>query len=133
MAIQTANLGTAPSGVGGDTFRSAAQKFNENFTNNTHAASRMVGLQSGNVMQVGAFGLGSTLRNPIDFDKLATQAEADAVQSGFYSDFSHIGEMLVIKGYAGSVKLVIGASPFNNTPPCYQLIHSNQENRKDFK
>lgn len=58
MAIQTANLGTAPSGAGGDTFRTAATKFNENFTNNAHAASRLVGENAGNVMEVGAFGLG---------------------------------------------------------------------------
>ena len=58
MAIQTANLGASPSGVGGDTFRTAATKFNENFTNNEHAASRLVGTQFGNVMEVGAFGLG---------------------------------------------------------------------------
>lgn len=62
MAIQTANLGTAPSGAGGDTFRSAATKYNENFTNNTHAASRLVGNQAGNVMEVGAFGFGSDSR-----------------------------------------------------------------------
>lgn len=59
MAIQTANLGAAPSGAGGDTFRSAATKFNENFSNNAHAASRLVGTQAGNVMEVGAFGLGT--------------------------------------------------------------------------
>ena len=58
MAIQTANLGTPPSGVGGDTFRTAATKFNENFSNNAHAASRLVGTQAGNVMEVGAYGLG---------------------------------------------------------------------------
>lgn len=58
MAIQTANLGTPPSGVGGDTFRTAATKFNENFTNDAHAASRLVGTQAGNLMEVGAFGLG---------------------------------------------------------------------------
>ena len=58
MAIQTANLGAPPSGVGGDTFRTAATKFNENFSNNEHAASRLVGTQAGNVMEVGAFGLG---------------------------------------------------------------------------
>lgn len=58
MTIQTANLGTAPSGVGGDTFRTAATKFNENFTNNAHAASRLVGTQAGNLMEVGAFGIG---------------------------------------------------------------------------
>ena len=58
MAIQTVNLGTAPTGAGGDTFRSTGAKINENFTNNAHAASRLVGTQAGNVMQVGAFGLG---------------------------------------------------------------------------
>ena len=31
MAIQTINLGSAPTGAGGDTFRSAASKLNENF------------------------------------------------------------------------------------------------------
>lgn len=58
MTIQTGNLGTAPSGAGGDTFRSFATKMNENFTNNTHAARRYVGTAAGNVMEVGAFGLG---------------------------------------------------------------------------
>lgn len=52
MAIQTANLGTPPSGAGGDTFRSAATKFNENFSNPQHAASRMVGLGAGDLAQV---------------------------------------------------------------------------------
>ena len=53
MAIQTANLGTAPSGAGGDTFRSAAAKYNENFSNQQHAASRMVGLGGADLAQVG--------------------------------------------------------------------------------
>lgn len=60
MAIQTANLGASPSGVGGDTFRTAATKFNENFSTIGHAASRLVGTQVGNVMEVGVFGLGGT-------------------------------------------------------------------------
>lgn len=58
MTIQTVNLGTAPTGAGGDTFRSTGAKMNENFTNNTHAASRLVGTAAGNVMEVGAFGFG---------------------------------------------------------------------------
>ena len=64
MAIQTVNLGTAPTGAGGDTFRSTGAKINENFTNWAHAASRLVGTQAGNVMEVGAFGLGGI--NPIN-------------------------------------------------------------------
>lgn len=58
MTIQTVNLGTAPTGAGGDTFRSTGAKINENFTNPSHAASRYVGTAAGNVMEVGAFGLG---------------------------------------------------------------------------
>jgi len=58
MTIQTVNLGSAPTGAGGDTFRSTGAKINENFTNNTHAASRYVGTAAGNVMEVGAYGLG---------------------------------------------------------------------------
>lgn len=58
MTIQTVNLGTAPTGAGGDTFRSTGAKMNENFTNNIHAASRLVGTQAGNLMEVGAFGFG---------------------------------------------------------------------------
>ena len=61
MTIQTVNLGTAPTGAGGDTFRSTGAKMNENFTNWTHAASRYVGTQPGNVMEVGAFGLGKNM------------------------------------------------------------------------
>lgn len=59
MAIQQINLGTAPTGVGGDTNRSAYTKINQNFTDSANAASRQVGMGAGNVMQVGAFGLGA--------------------------------------------------------------------------
>lgn len=61
MTIQTVNLGTAPSGAGGDTFRSTGAKINENFSNPSHAASRYVGTDLGNVMEVGAFGLGGVI------------------------------------------------------------------------
>lgn len=60
MTIQNVNLGSAPTGAGGDTFRSAAAKINENFANNTHAASRLVGGAGGNVMGVGQFGIGNS-------------------------------------------------------------------------
>lgn len=54
MAIQQVDL-TVP---GGDTPRSANTKLNANFSNQTHAASRLVGTVASNVMEVGAFGLG---------------------------------------------------------------------------
>ena len=52
MAIQTVNLGTAPTGAGGDTFRSTGAKINENFTNPVHAASRLVGTAPENLPEV---------------------------------------------------------------------------------
>ena len=58
MAIQRINLGTAPSGTGGDTNRSAFTKIDGNFADTTNAASRLVGTAAGNVMEVGAFGFG---------------------------------------------------------------------------
>ena len=61
MTIQTVNLGTAPSGAGGDTFRSTGAKINENFANWNHAASRYVGTAAGNVVEVGAFGVGKSI------------------------------------------------------------------------
>lgn len=52
MAIQKINLGTEPLGEGGDTYRSANTKINENFSNTAHAASRLVGTVAGNVAEM---------------------------------------------------------------------------------
>ncbi len=85
MTIQTVNLGTAPTGAGGDTFRSTGAKINENFTNPSHAASRYVGTATGNVMEVGAFGLGKGVQFGLDvknkeyFDSFANW------KTGFYT------------------------------------------------
>lgn len=100
MTIQTGNLGTAPSGAGGDTFRSFAAKMNENFTNNKHSASRLVGTAAGNVMEVGAFGLG-VLTPPAFPDSFANQKNTG---SGLYytpnSTGLADGQMLYIsRGY----------------------------------
>lgn len=75
MAKQTINQGTAPTGVGGDTFRSGSAKLqaNDNEIYNYlgdgtnlnklgDAAFKNTGTSAGNVMQVGAFGIGGTSR-----------------------------------------------------------------------
>ncbi|MDQ9037783.1 pyocin knob domain-containing protein [Acinetobacter seifertii] len=79
MTIQTVNLGTAPTGAGGDTFRSTGAKMNENFTNNTHAASRYVGTAAGNVMEVGAFGLGSGIVGGMEMSRIGVYGPADVL------------------------------------------------------
>lgn len=99
MTYQYINLGTAPSGAGGDTFRSTGTKLNENFTNNTHAASRYVGIAAGNLMEVGAFGLGgvndwSNNVNSTDFFNLRgmsiTTADASVLGLGISAGASVI-------------------------------------------
>lgn len=115
MAIQTANLGTAPSGAGGDTFRSAATKFNENFTNNAHAASRMVGTQSGNLMEVGALGLGLNLRAGLDTMAIAAMTPEQlntAVMQGTGNS-----------GYEGMYYYAVNGSTAAGFPEPYGAIH----------
>lgn len=68
MAIQRINLGTAPSGTGGDTNRSAFTKIDDNFADSANAASRLVGTAAGNVMEVGAFGIGLQSTSKISSD-----------------------------------------------------------------
>ena len=58
MAIQTVKTGAAVNDGTGDDARTAFTKINQNFTDNSHAASRGVGTEAGNVMEVGAFGSG---------------------------------------------------------------------------
>lgn len=146
MAKQTVNLGVAPSGAGGDTFRSGSAKLQANddeiynyLGDGTNlnklgtAAFKNAGTDAGNLMEVGAFGLGKTNRNYPDFDKLETQAAVDAIGSGFYADNAHIGEMIIVRGFTGGTKLVIGASSYNGGPPQYQLVANYIPARKDFK
>lgn len=79
MTIQTNNLGTAPSGIGGDTFRSSATKMNENFTNNTHAASRYVGINDGNLVEKQNIGYAALTAKPVN---LYASSSLDGLSSG---------------------------------------------------
>lgn len=76
MAKQTINQGTAPTGAGGDTFRTGSAKLQANddeiynyLGDGTNlnklgtAAFKNTGTQAGNVMEVGAFGLGKYLED----------------------------------------------------------------------
>ena len=62
MAIQLPNPGLGD-GQTGDNEYVMWTKVKDNFNNTTHAASRLVGGAAGNVMQVGAFGLGGSMVN----------------------------------------------------------------------
>ena len=77
MAIQIVKVGAAVNDGTGDPSRTCFTKINQNFTDTTHAASRLVGTAAGNVMEVGVFGLGATLIPPTGLNV--------AITSGFYS------------------------------------------------
>ena len=80
MAIQTVKTGAAVNDGTGDDARTAFTKINQNFTDSANAASRQVGTAAGNVMEVGAFGLGG-------LSKAVNKSQTDALQTnGFYHD-----------------------------------------------
>lgn len=113
MTIQTINLGTAPSGAGGDTFRSTGTKVNENFTNNTHAASRLVGTAAGNVMEVGLDGFGSGVTSPSYSAGGITTATGR--RNGIYSNGNT--SLIVAKGGASNAGMVLLAMSNNTGSP----------------
>lgn len=89
MAKQTINPGTAPTGAGGDTFRSGSAKLQANddeiynylgdgvnLNKLGTAAFKNTGTQVGNVMEVGAFGLGD--------NAVPTTTQPHSLQSGAF-------------------------------------------------
>ena len=119
MAIQTVKTGAAVNDGTGDDARTAFTKINQNFTDSTHAASRLVGTAAGNVMEVGAFGLGSNARYQMENPAIvATASELDKTQ--MYS-FTNTGSVGYGKGWGWSVgeKVHFILGGFTNT----QLYH----------
>ena len=83
MAIQTVKTGASVNDGTGDDARTAFTKINQNFTNSSHAASRLVGTAVGNVMEVGAFGLGAALRYQMENPAYQAPA-ADLLKTQMY-------------------------------------------------
>lgn len=74
MAIQTVKTGAAVNDGTGDDARTAFTKINQNFTDSANAASRLVGKNAGNVVEIGTAGIYSnaesyagTVGNQTDF------------------------------------------------------------------
>ena len=104
MAIQTVKTGAAVNDGTGDDARTAFTKINQNFTNSSHAASRLVGTGTGNVMEVGAFGLGGGGRLLSNISTL--QQLKDAVQGK--SQIIRTENSAVLQAYAPSLYLKTG-------------------------
>ena len=106
MAIQTVKTGAAVNDGTGDDARTAFTKINSNFTNTTHAASRLVGEAAGNVMQVGAFGMGANATNSQITDEKTFDAfftEMHQKGSGFYQTPVLTGEAATTTALASRV------------------------------
>lgn len=63
MTIQAINIGTAPNDNTGDDPRTAGQKINSNFSTATHAASREVGVLTGNIPDADALSMVGAAEN----------------------------------------------------------------------
>ena len=121
MAIQRINLGTAPSGTGGDTNRSAFKKIDDNFADSANAASRQVGTAAGNVMEVGAFGVG---RGVVGVDSLAQP------KGGFYAfGASNASDTSAVPYY----QMVIQASWYDDTNSAQLLFGIDGSNQVGFR
>lgn len=123
MAIQTINIGNSANDGNGEPARSAFNKINQNFTNNAHAANRMVGEEAGNVMEVGAFGVGLLRDTPyISFTR-----DLSNIPNGFYSieNGGHAGLLIRQAGEIGLKKLgIIGfPSDVNVSAPFYYQMN----------
>ncbi|QPF33274.1 hypothetical protein H0S56_06450 [Acinetobacter lwoffii] len=113
MAIQNIVIGT-PGAGGGDPAYAAFTKINQNFSNQQHAASRMVGDQAGNVMEVGAFGLGGSgptvgSINNLDDLKAATLGKTQIIRTNTGNLMNLYTPILYIKTGDTNVALNLGA------------------------
>lgn len=152
MAIQLPNPGLGD-GQTGDNEYVMWTKVKDNFNNTTHAASRLVGTEAGNVMQVGAFGVGSTNMTTSSSNTTATNID-ELLQkpNGFYTPagganwgttnapHSVYGTVIVAsRDIAKSTSLLIlpygaGANPnafslvskYTTNPPIEQIVYTSK-------
>ena len=116
MAIQTVKTGAAVNDGTGDDARTAFTKINQNFTDSTHAASRLVGTAPGNVMEVGAFGLGSAnVFNKANPYNEATESELSVNRFIGFSDSMGYPRGLSFVGF-GDRRNFFGFTAFGQDP-----------------
>ncbi|MFX7283822.1 hypothetical protein ABTI93_18790, partial [Acinetobacter baumannii] len=93
--------------------RSTGAKMNENFTNWSHAASRYVGQAGGNLMEVGAFGLGGYMT------QLSMPNDSTVLGSGFY--YYDIGSSGASTWQQVETNVFVLRSSFSNLPRGFEI------------
>lgn len=128
MTIQIPNPGTGvPADQSGDSPWLAMTKVAENFSNQTHAASRLVGIAAGNVMEAGAFGIGGTTLNLANQGDLRNEDLTDA--SKIYNKGLRFGLTNASQvGLSGSFAqtLLLGGFSANGSQPTMLLFQNKQ-------
>lgn len=127
MAKQTINQGTAPTGAGGDTFRSGSAKLQANddeiynylgdgvnLNKLGTAAFKNTGTQAGNVMEVGAFGVGDLmLKIPMPSDM------SNYLGSGFY--YYDVNSSAVSSWKNAETNVFVVRANFNKLPRGFEI------------
>ena len=120
MAIQIPNAGTGNGATGDNEFVLWTKVIN-NFSGTTHAASRLVGTATSNVMEVGAFGLGMSGGST---PYLSFTSDLTQVSNGFYAveNGAHAG--LVARQTNNVYKMCVLGLPADNgwKDPFFYLI-----------
>ena len=146
MAIQLPNPGLGD-GQTGDNEYVMWTKVKDNFNNTTHAASRLVGTETGNVMEVGAFGIGRdavAITNVTDFTELMSKYSGVYKPSGYWStaNFPHsAGGTALVLSNTGSMSYALilpfgkaGANPnamsvlsrYYGNAPIEQIVYTSK-------
>ena len=131
MAIQIVKVGAAVNDGTGDPSRTCFTKINSNFTDTTHAASRLVGTAAGNVMEVGAFGVGSNRQESItSADHFNNKSVTQRGSLQGYYDVSRVALPNVINtslmlAYSGDwVTQVVFSPSATNPAPKYRSYYN---------
>lgn len=151
MAIRVPNLGLGD-GKTGDTELKIRQDYNHNFNDQSNAASRLVGAgadqiplssqvpsllgaaatknvgtAAGNVMEVGAFGLGAAILTDIGNISKKKTGSNPTLRNGIYNATDLIGGFVSIQSAYGS--LLIGGSTYTGLPPQYAYYSTTLGNK----
>lgn len=118
MAIQIVKLGASVNDGTGDPAHTCFTKINQNFTDSSHAASRQVGTGAGNVMEVGAFGIGSMERYRGDGYAAQSASTATLKQTQMYDFYEdnivNYGEGIGWATRTSEAHFIIGAKFLSN-------------------
>lgn len=107
MAVQIPDPGTG-NGQTGDNEYVFRKKVKDNFSDQTNAANRLVGTAAGNVMEVGAFGVGATIQSATSLEANADTAPTQLSAMGDAWNVIHFKNVAANSDLASWSQLMVG-------------------------